>query len=408
MELYKICNYVSERVEATTLSLNNYISTENMLPNKGGITHANNIPNGKVIAFYKDDILISNIRPYFKKIWQANIAGGCSADVLCIRANSSVHPKYLYYLLSQQSFFDHIMAGSKGCKMPRGDKQQIMQWNINLPKITKQISIANLLSSLDDKIEVNRRINENLEQQAQALFKAWFVDFEPFKDGKFVDSELGMIPEGWKVGTFKNIISSTLSGDWGKEQAQGNYSRKVFCIRGADIPDIRIGNKGNMPTRFILEKNFQAKVLMNGDVVIEISGGSPTQSTGRICRISHELLKKYNHAIICTNFCRAIKPLPQYSSFLYYMWNMLYNQQVMFSYENGTTGIKNLDINGFIQKELIAIPPINIASEFEKMVQIYYDKIQSNGMESEKLAALRDTLLPKLMSGELKINDSND
>src|SRR5574344_3016109 len=80
--------------------------------------------------------------------------------------------------------------------------------------------------------------NDNLEQQAQALFKSWFVDFDPFKDGKFVDSELGMIPEGWKIGTFNDIIVSTLGGDWGKEVNQGNYSKKVFCIRGADIPDI--------------------------------------------------------------------------------------------------------------------------------------------------------------------------
>lgn len=321
---------------------------------------------------------------------------------------NGINSKFLYYWFLSPIAQNAINAKAIGSTQKALTINTLSKFEIDVPNIDTQNRIVSILSSLDDKIEVNRRINENLEQQAQALFKAWFVDFEPFKDGKFVDSELGMIPEGWKVGTFKNIISSTLSGDWGKEQAQGNYSRKVFCIRGADIPDIRIGNKGNMPTRFILEKNFQAKVLMNGDVVIEISGGSPTQSTGRICRISHELLKKYNHAIICTNFCRAIKPLPQYSSFLYYMWNMLYNQQVMFSYENGTTGIKNLDINGFIQKELIAIPPINIASEFEKMVQIYYDKIQSNGMESEKLAALRDTLLPKLMSGELKINDSND
>ena len=89
-------------------------------------------------------------------------------------------------------------------------------------------------------VQRNKRRNGNLEQQAQALFKAWFVDFEPFKDGKFVDSELGRIPEGWKVGRFNNIIESTLSGDWGKERQEGNYIKKVFCLRGADIPDVKI------------------------------------------------------------------------------------------------------------------------------------------------------------------------
>ena len=111
-------------------------------------------------------------------------------------------------------------------------------------------------SSYQPLFHINRRINDNLEQQAQALFKSWFVDFEPFKDRKFVDSELGMIPEGWRVGTLNELIISTLGGDWGKEDAIGNYVKKVSCIRGADIPEIRQGNRGNMPTRFILNKNF--------------------------------------------------------------------------------------------------------------------------------------------------------
>ena len=208
MKLYKICDYVSERVAASTLSEYNYISTENMLPNKGGITKSSNIPSGNVIAYSNEDVLISNIRPYFKKIWQANIDGGCSADVLCVRAKETIYPRYLYYLLSQDSFFEYVMAGSKGCKMPRGDKQQIMQWDVKIPEIGEQIRIAEFLSSIDSKIELNRRINENLEQQAQALFKSWFVDFEPFKDDKFVDSELGRIPEGWKVKKFGELCDS--------------------------------------------------------------------------------------------------------------------------------------------------------------------------------------------------------
>ncbi|CCZ48045.1 restriction modification system DNA specificity domain protein [Bacteroides sp. CAG:661] len=315
----------------------------------------------------------------------------------------NVDIKYLYYCLGLS--LKSLKSISQGTSTKFLTATIINNLPIKLPSIRSQKQIISILSSLDNKIELNRRINENLEQQAQALFKSWFVDFEPFKDGKFVDSELGRIPEGWKVGTFKDIIHSTLSGDWGKECKQGNHIQKVFCIRGADIPNIKRGDKGNMPTRFIIEKNFQSKALMDGDMVIEVSGGSPTQATGRACRISCGLLDKYNHSIVCTNFCRAIKPLSQYSSFLYYMWEMFYNQGIMFSYENGTTGIKNLDINRLIQKEPIIIPPVEIALEFEKITQIYYEKIQSNGVESEKLSQLRDTLLPRLMSGELAITD---
>ena len=254
----------------------------------------------------------------------------------------------------------------------------------------------------------NRRINDNLEQQAQALFKSWFVDFEPFKEGKFVDSELGMIPEGWRIGTLNELIISTLGGDWGKEDAIGNYVKKVSCIRGADIPEIRQGNRGNMPTRFILNKNFLNKALKAEDLVVEISGGSPTQSTGRICQISDTLLKKYDDVVICTNFCRAIKTKHPYSQFIYYLWGYLYKRGVMFLYENGTTGIKNLDINGLLEKEIIVIPDENTVHKYTGLCNLFSQIVQSNGYESERLVKLRDTLLPKLMSGELKINDINN
>lgn len=356
------------------------------------------------------DILISMIGAYcgFCCIESSTQTDYAIKNVGLFKIGDEIKCRWLYYYLTSPQGKEQLSILRSGSSQPYIPLGALRNLDIPVPSTQYMESTISILKSLDDKIEINRRINENLEQQAQALFKSWFVDFEPFQDGKFVNSELGMIPEGWKVGTLSDIIKNTISGDWGKEHPQGNHIRKVFCIRGADIPDIKIGNKGNMPTRFILEKNYQSKVLIDGDMVIEISGGSPTQSTGRACRISNRLLDKYNNSIICTNFCKAIKPLSGYSSFLYYIWEMLYNQGVMFSYENGTTGIKNLDINGFIQKEQIIIPPIHIATDFEKMIKVFYDKIQSNGMESERLAQLRDTLLPKLMSGELKINDFND
>ena len=133
-----------------------------MLPDKGGVVIASGVPAGNAVAFAKGDILVSNIRPYFKKIWQADKNGGCSADVLCFRTNKKVDSNYFYYLLSQQTFFDYMMSGSKGCKMPRGDKKQIMQWEVELPTLEEQQQIASILSSLDSKIELNRRINDNL------------------------------------------------------------------------------------------------------------------------------------------------------------------------------------------------------------------------------------------------------
>ncbi len=319
--------------------------------------------------------------------------------------NEIVDTHFLYYLLLFNKAKIEGMGSGTTFKEVSGNVMKSV--TVAIPNLTEQKRIADFLSSLDDKIELNRQINDNLEQQAQALFKSWFVDFEPFKDGEFVDSELGMIPKGWRVGTLSELSSKMISGDWGKETLIDNYTRQVFCIRGADIPDIKVGNRGKMPIRFILEKNYNNKALTPDDLVVEISGGSPTQSTGRICQISSELISYYDNSIICTNFCKAISPIKGYSAFVYYLWNMLYDQGVMFLYENGTTGIKNLDISGLLDKHLVIIPTQEIATAYSNTIKKLTDKILLNSIESANLSQLRDTLLPRLMSGELKINEIN-
>lgn len=208
----------------------------------------------------------------------------------------------------------------------------------------------------------------------------------------------------WDTGTFSDLIVSTLGGDWGKDSPSGNHTEMVYCIRGADIPEVKNGNKGKMPTRYILPKNYEAKRLLPGDIVVEISGGSPTQSTGRVAAISQSLLDRYDKGMVCTNFCRAIKPKPGYSMFLYYYWQYLYDCNVFFSYENGTTGIKNLDLSGFINTEEVIIPPLEHIEKFNNYCQTVFDQIFANGLESEQLSTIRDVLLPRLMSGELDVS----
>ena len=234
-------------------------------------------------------------------------------------------------------------------------------------------------------------INNNLEQQAQALFKKWFID-----NPENVD---------WSAGTFRELIQSTLNGDWGKETPTGNNTEKVYCIRGADIPEVKAGNKGKMPTRYILPKNLTNKKLEAGDIVVEISGGSPTQSTGRCTAITQSLLDRYDSSMVCTNFCKAIKHKNGYSLFVYYYLQYLYEKGVFFSYENGTTGIKNLDFTGFIETESIIVPPFDKVQVFDDYCKSIFSQIFANGKQSEQLASLRDTLLPKLMSGELDVSN---
>ena len=303
--------------------------------------------------------------------------------------NENTDSLFLYYLLQYNKEKIEEMGSGTTFKEVSGNTMKNIIVSVPTDKKVQE-SIASVLGSIDDKIEENEKINNNLEQQAQAIFKEWFIDN----------------PENnvWSTGTFSELIKSTLNGDWGKEAATGNNTEKVYCIRGADIPEVKAGNKGKMPTRYILPKNFATKQLTAGDIVVEISGGSPTQSTGRCTAITQSLLDRYDSGMVCTNFCKAMKPKEGYSLFIYYYWQYLYRKGVFFSYENGTTGIKNLDFSGFIETETILIPPADKVIAFDDYCKSIFNQIFANGKQNEHLAILRDTFLPKLMSGELDVS----
>lgn len=312
--------------------------------------------------------------------------------MILIRPTEEVDQLYFGYAIKeQQKKIESFAEGSTG--QTEINRQRLQnEIVIRFPREKElQKSIGTFLFQIDEKIKNNKQINNNLEAQAQALFKCWFID----------------APESsfWESGTFSDIIDTMIAGDWGKDSPTGNNTEMVYCIRGADIPDVKSGNKGKMPTRFILPKNYDAKRLVAGDVVVEISGGSPTQSTGRIASISQSLLDRYDKGMVCTNFCKAMKPKSGYSMFVYYYWQYLYDKKVFFLYENGTTGIKNLDISGFIEIEPIVLPPAELVEKFDAFCHSVFDVIFANGLQNEQLANMRDALLPKLMSGEIDVSD---
>ena len=162
-KLSDICHYVNGKVNVSELDNSTYVSTENMLPNKGGVTVAATLPTTSQTQLYEqDDVLVSNIRPYFKKIWFANQDGGCSNDVLVFRTNEGVEPGFLYYVLADNKFFNYSMATSKGTKMPRGDKKALMEYEVPDFDVDTQRKVASLLGDIDKKIELNQNINKNL------------------------------------------------------------------------------------------------------------------------------------------------------------------------------------------------------------------------------------------------------
>ena len=360
-----------------------------------GTSDVMNCPKGTVVVVARGVGGTGDVKIAKEDCYLTNLSIAVNIDpTLC-------NPYYFYYkyFLKNLKYLD---SGSAQSQITIDDLKRLQ---LKLPLLECQNRIVSTLKSLDDKIEINRRINENLEQQAQALFKSWFVDFEPFRNQPFVESELGMIPEGWRVGRYDDIIETTISGDWGKEKQEGNYTHKVACVRGCDFQDIKNGLRGRTPERYIIEKNFQAKHFKDKDLLVEISGGTATVSTGRVCPISQLLIDKYNQDIVCTNFCKLVRPKSSYGAYLYYSWLFKYNSKVMFGYENGTSGIKNFRIKDFTSIEPVVIPTESSLQPFQAMVDKLQMKMQLNGAESQKLAELRDTLLPRLMSGELKVNE---
>ena len=335
---------------------------------------------------------LENGKTAFVDVLEDGEVGFGSTEFIVLRAREGISdPQFIYYLATSPWFRNvaiKSMVGSSGRQ--RVQQGVLDELELTVPLLPEQQKIGAFLAMFDEKIALNNKINDNLQQQAQALFKEWFIDNPD--------------AVSWKEGTFSDLIEKTISGDWGKDTPYGNNTEMVYCIRGADIPEVRAGNKGKMPTRYILPKNYTAKRLVDGDIVVEISGGSPSQSTGRAAAVSTALLDRYDKRMVCTNFCKAIKPHPGYSMYVYYYWLYLYDRGVFFSYENGTTGIKNLDINGFIETEPIIIAPEDLVEKFDAFCQSVFSEVYANGMENEQLSLVRDTLLPKLMTGEVDVS----
>lgn len=327
-------------------------------------------------------------------------------------------PKYIYYLLRTLKLNEYG-SGSGVPTMNRNHLHPIKLFACKEKAI--QQKIASVLSALDDKIELNNRINAELEAMTKTLYDYWFVQFyfpvvtssgvdKPYKSsgGKMVYNEVlkREIPEGWEVTVFNDWIKNTKAGDWGKEAIEGNYIERVYCIRGADINGINGKGEVKAPERFIL-KNNSSKKLMPNDFIVEISGGSPVQSTGRIALITESTLKRFDTDIICSNFCKAVSIKDE--KYIYNFkqeWQRLYDAGVFFGFEGKTSGIKNFLFDSFMNSYSIVLPQKEIVEKYYEFAKSIDKKIQSNLKQNQELSALRDWLLPMLMNGQVKVREN--
>lgn len=348
-----------------------------------------------------------------------NVMLGKSAAYL--NFNSNINQFYYYYfqLKGVQEYFYNVATGST---IKNLSLKSIQDFEVPVPEESDRNGIVRILKSLDAKIELNNRINRELEAMAKTLYDYWFVQFdfpvrtlsgvEGYKSsgGKMVyNAELKReIPEGWAVKIISKWIKKDKSGDWGKEEAEGNYQLEVSCIRGADLNGLNGNGELKAPTRFILDKN-SSKLLENHDLIVEISGGSPTQSTGRLAFITEETLERFSTPIICSNFCKALTLKDETYLFNFvYQWNRLYDNGVLFGWEGKTSGIKNLLFDSFVTNHKEVYPPSILVQQFYDFVKPIHGKIQKNLMQNQHLTALRDWLLPMLMNGQVTVKQAKE
>ncbi len=375
--LSDICAFADGRVAVADLDLDTYISTENMLPNKEGITRSAGLPTiTQTQAYQADDVLVSNIRPYFKKIWFADRDGGCSNDVLVLRAKDGYSPGFLYYLLSDDSFFDYATVTAKGTKMPRGDKGAIMRYGVPDLPLEVQIGISDTLSALDARIAENRKINNHLEQMAQAIFKSWFVDFEPFG---------GEHPINWTAGSLLDIADylnglamqrfRPADGEVGLPVLKIKELRQGVCDSSSELcsPNIR-----------------SDYIVHDGDVIFSWSGSLLVDFwCGGDCGLNQHLFKVTS---------------TRYDKWYYYGWTCHHLTQFIAVAADKATTMGHIKREALANAEVL-IPDEDGYRELGGLIAPLYEQAVACRVESRKLAILRDSLLPRFMSGELSVSE---
>ena len=306
-----------------------------------------------------------------------------------------LNSKFLYYWFLSPIAKNSIEAKAIGSTQKALTIDALSKFEINIPDIDTQNRIASVLSFIDDKIELNRRVNDNLEQQAQALFKSWFVDFEPFKEGKFVDSELGMIPESWRVCSAETIFKINIGKTPPRKEQQWFTNINNGNVKWVSISDIGSNEIFIEDSKEYLTKEAIAKfniIVVPEDTILV----SFKLTVGRVGISNCELT---------TNEAVARFYLPK-SYFREYTYLSLKN----YNYARlGSTSSIATAVNSKIIKNMkLLIPPVTIISEFSKRINPLFNAIRIYENEIRNLSKIRNTLLPKLMSGELKINDINN
>jgi type I restriction enzyme S subunit len=329
------------------------------------------------------------------------LPGRVNQHVSILRPDESkLIPEFLKYYLLNPSFKNYMLGlASVGGTRNALTKGMIEEFEIEVPPHDTQRRISAILSALDEKIELNRQTNATMETIAQVLFKEWFVDFRfPGATGRMQEGELGPIPLNWKVGVFQDVLDIQIGGDWGKEELFKD-SLPAISLRGTDLEELKtFGYAPKAPLRWIIKSSLERRLIGDTDILIAGSGLGPI---GRSLYCDTNLSSLYDFPITYSNFCRRLKAKSLgYAIYAERLLESIYNSGEMRQYFTGTS-IPNLDVHSLLGYRII-IPEADIVEKYAKKIGVEKFKKLYN-MENSNLANVRDSLLCKLINGDIAV-----
>ena len=397
MKLNDIAEFVTDKISSSSISLDRYVTTDSLLQNRRGRETAQNLPPMPcALTHYRQgDVLVANIRPYLKKVWYADSEGGCSSDVLVFRAKNGHCSSFLYTVLMQDAFFNYAMSGAKGSKMPRGDKDQIMRYE--LPTLTpmEEENIGNMMVDIMSKINVNRQINDNLEAMAKQLYDYWFVQFDfPNEEGKPYKSSGGAmvwneklkreIPKGWFCGTLLDIA----------EYTNGLACQKYRPTDDNKLPVIKIKEMHDglsVDTEWVKADIPNDVKVFDGDVLFSWSASLEV------------MLWAYGNGGLNQHIFKVTSKNGYPRSFYFYQlvhYIGVFKQMA----EARKTTMGHITQDHLRQSTIVLPPDVDIANKLEEKLCPIFDAIVKNSQEIMTLTKQRDELLPLLMNGQATVN----
>jgi type I restriction enzyme S subunit len=329
----------------------------------------------------------------------------------CIRARfnnlAQYNSRFFAYYFKTKLFRKSISGATVGANIQNLNQGLLSNHVASIPNINIQNKITFILSAYDNLIENNNKRIKILEQMAENLYKEWFIRFRfpGHETTKLVASEMGKIPASFNMKKMQDVFEYYIGGGWGNDVSDKDFSEEASVIRGTDFPYVKKGDLSTCPVRYHKASNYRSRKLEDGDIILEVSGGTAEQPVGRTVLVSQQLIDRFNGRVICASFCKLVRLNKKVISpyFFYYWMQFLYNTRIIDRFQLQSTGIINFKFEHFLKKGCVMLPPRDLMEQFERLIIPIHSEIEKLSMHNENLIKQRDLLLPRLMSGKLAV-----